>query len=193
MSIEAGAETSYLGIARDRQASLRFKIQKARRADILVLSGGVSVGDYDIVKDELGALGVRPVFWQVKIKPGKPVFFGVRAKQLVFGLPGNPTSAMVTFHLFVRPAIDAMLGRRSPGPRPGRAVLDQPLTLNPGRTQFLRAVRVGEGPELRVAPYPDQRSGVLRSMVKSRILVVVPAEVSRLEPGQNVDVILLDQ
>ena len=191
-ALQAGAAASYLGIARDRDPSLRRKIRKAVEADILVLSGGVSVGDYDLVKDGLRGLGVRPVFWQVRIKPGKPVFFGVHGRQLVFGLPGNPTSAMVTFHLFVRPAIDRMLGRKAVGPRSGRAVLGQALSLKPGRTQFLRAITSGEGPELRVVPYPDQKSGVLRSMVKSRVLIVAGAEVSKLEEGQTVDVVFID-
>jgi molybdopterin molybdotransferase len=99
LAFEAGAAAAYLGIARDKNSSLASKLARARGADILVLSGGVSVGDYDLVKAELERSGVKPVFWQVRIKPGKPVFFGVRGRQLVFGLPGNPTSSMVTFIL----------------------------------------------------------------------------------------------
>lgn len=192
MALQAGARADYLGIARDRNASLKRKIGKARRADILVLSGGVSVGDYDLVKDELRGMGVRPVFWRVRIKPGKPVFFGLHGRQLVFGLPGNPTSAMVTFHLFVRPAIDKMLGRRAPGLRAGKALLEQEISLKPGRTQFLRAVLAGVGPGLRVDPFPDQKSGVLRSMVGSRALIVVPADVSRIEKGSSVEILFLE-
>jgi len=192
MALEAGAKGEYLGIARDRNASLRLKIGKARKADILVLSGGVSVGDYDLVKDELRGLGVRTVFWRARIKPGKPVFFGLRGRRLVFGLPGNPTSAMVTFHLFVRPAIDKMLGRRARGLRAGKAVLEKEITLRPGRTQFLRAVLAGDGPGLRVDPSPDQRSGVLRSMVGCGVLIVVPADVSRVEKESVVDILFLE-
>jgi molybdopterin molybdotransferase len=192
MAKQAGANILYLGIARDTSSSLKRKIEKAAGADILVLSGGVSVGDYDLVKDQLREFGVRPVFWQVRIKPGKPMFFGVKAKRLVFGLPGNPTSAMVTFQLFVRPAIDRMLGRRMPGPRGAKAVLAEDLVLKPGRTQFLRGTLAAEGPEIRVVPFPDQQSGVLRSMVKSRVLIVVPADVSRIEKGSTVEIIFLD-
>jgi molybdopterin molybdotransferase len=192
MALQAGAKADYLGIARDRDSSLKLKIRKARKADILVLSGGVSVGDHDLVKEELRGLGVRPVFWRVRIKPGKPVFFGVRGRQLVFGLPGNPTSAMVTFHLFVRPAIDRMLGRKIVGPRAGKAVLEKEIALKPGRTQFLRAVLAGDGPGLRVDPFPDQKSGVLRSMVRSRALIVVPADVSRIERGTVVEILFLE-
>jgi len=188
----AGAETRYLGIARDRSASLTAKLGRARGADILVLSGGVSVGDHDLVKEELERAGVRPVFWRVRIKPGKPVFFGRRGRQLVFGLPGNPTSAMVTFLLFVAPAVERMLGRTDPMPRTARAVLAGEIAVKPGRTQFLRGLAVGRGPMLEVAPYDDQRSGVLRSMVRSRLLIVVPADVARLERGCEVEVILMD-
>jgi len=192
LALEAGTEASYLGIARDKNSQLKLKIQKARSADILVISGGVSVGDYDLVKEELRSLGVRPVFWQLRIKPGKPTFFGVRGRQLVFGLPGNPTSAMVMFHLFVRPAIDRMLGRKRPGLRSAKALLEQEITVQPGRTQFLRGALVGEGPVLKVDPFPDQRSGVLRSMVKSRVLIVVPADSSRVEKGREVEILFLD-
>jgi len=192
LAIQAGTEASYLGIARDKTSQLRQKIQKARASDILVVSGGVSVGDYDLVKEELRGLGVRPVFWQLRIKPGKPTFFGIRGRQLVFGLPGNPTSAMVMFHIFVRPAIDRMLGRKRPGLRSARALLEQEIVLKPGRTQFLRGVLVGEGPVLKVDPFPDQRSGVLRSMVKSRVLIVVPADSSRIEKGREVKILFLD-
>jgi molybdopterin molybdotransferase len=192
MARRAGAEARYLGIARDRNASLGARIQRTRGADILVLSGGVSVGDYDLVKDGLEAAGVRPVFWQVRIKPGKPVFFGRRGRQLVFGLPGNPASAMVTFLLFVQPAIERMLGRARPGPKEGRAILEEDLVLKPGRTQFLRGLLGSTGPTLTAAPYADQKSGVLRSMARSQVLIVVPADVSRLEKGGEVRILYLD-
>ncbi len=192
MALRAGADAKYLGIARDRRSSLRAKLARAAGADILVLSGGVSVGDYDLVKDELRAAGVLPVFWQVRIKPGKPVFFGRRGGQLIFGLPGNPTSAMVTFLLFVQPAIERLLGRIKPGPRAGQAVLTEDIVLKPGRTQFLRGVLDAEGPVLKVAPYPDQKSGVLRSMSRSGVLIVVQADVSRLEKGRDVEILFMD-
>ncbi|MEN6311819.1 MAG: gephyrin-like molybdotransferase Glp [Acidobacteriota bacterium] len=192
LALPAGAEADYLGIARDRSASLAARIGKGGKADILVLSGGVSVGDHDLVKEELRALGVRPVFWQVRIKPGKPVFFGLHGRRLVFGLPGNPTSAMVTFHLFVRPALDRMLGRTSRGLRAGRAVLERDISLKPGRTQFLRGILAAGGPELRVDTFPDQKSGVLRSMVGSRVLIIVPPDVARLEKGGADNVLFMD-
>jgi molybdopterin molybdotransferase len=192
LSRAAGADAAYLGIARDKNASLAARLAKAGRADVLVLSGGVSVGDYDLVKAELEAAGVKPAFWQVRIKPGKPMFFGVRGRQLVFGLPGNPTSAMVTFHLFVRPALDRLLGRAVAGLETATAVLEEAIALKPGRMQFLRGRLVGRGPVLRVAPYEDQRSGVLRSMVHGRVLIAVPADTARVERGGEVEILLLD-
>jgi molybdopterin molybdotransferase len=188
----AGADAAYLGIARDMSTSLAARLAKAGRADVLVLSGGVSVGDYDLVKAELEAAGVKPVFWKVRIKPGKPTFFGLRRRQMVFGLPGNPTSAMVTFHLFVRPALDRLLGRAAVGLEQATAVLAEAIDLKPGRTQYLRGRIVSRGPVLRVAPYEDQRSGVLRSMVHGRVLIAVPADTGRIEAGREVEILLLD-
>ncbi len=192
LAVRAGAEADYLGIAGDRRSSLSAKLRRAGGADILVLSGGVSVGDHDLVRDELAAAGVRPVFWKVRIKPGKPVFFGRRGRQLVFGLPGNPTSAMVTFQLFVGPALERLLGRSGEGPATVPAVLEASLAVKPGRLQFLRGLVVSRGPVLKVTPYDDQKSGVLRSMVRSQVLIVVPADVSSLEAGTEVEVIFLD-
>ncbi|HOW84625.1 MAG TPA: molybdopterin molybdotransferase MoeA [Candidatus Aminicenantes bacterium] len=192
MARQAGADAAYLGIARDKNASLAARLARTRGADVVVLSGGVSVGDYDLVKAELEASGVKPVFWKVRIKPGKPVFFGVRGRQMVFGLPGNPTSSLVTFWLFVRPAIDRLLGRAAVGPEAGTAVLDTAIAVKPGRMQFLRGRIVGRGPVLKVVPYEDQRSGVLRSMVHSRVLIVLPADASRLEAGREVEILYTD-
>ncbi|HSA94693.1 MAG TPA: gephyrin-like molybdotransferase Glp [Acidobacteriota bacterium] len=192
LAVRAGAEARYLGIARDRSAALASKLRRARAADVIVLSGGVSVGDHDLVKEELRASGVRPVFWRVRIKPGKPVFFGRRGRQLVFGLPGNPTSAMVTFRLFVEPALARMLGRTEPATATVGAELAAAIDVKPGRTQFLRGIIVASGPVLKVAPYDDQRSGVLRSMVRSRLLIVVPADAAHLDAGRVVEVLFLD-
>jgi len=192
LAVKAGADASYLGIARDKKGSLKKLLNKARGFDIVVLSGGVSVGDYDLVKDQLKSLRVKAVFWQAKIKPGKPVFFGVKGKQLVFGLPGNPVSAMVTFYLFVRPAIDKMLGKKQIGLRSGKAILMEDISFKPGRRQFLRGTVDQSGLVIQVVPFPNQKSGVLKSMVKSNVLIVVPPEIEMMEKGEEVEVLYLD-
>ena len=192
LALKAGAEPKYMGIAPDKKSLLRKKISQAKKADIVVLSGGVSVGDYDLVKDQLKAFGVKPVFWQVMIKPGKPIFFGVKHRQLVFGLPGNPVSAMLTFELFVKPAIDQLLGRKQIGLRKGKAILLDDLPLKPGRRQFLRGRLDQEGLVLQILPFPFQKSGVLKSMVKSNALIVVPPEIEMMEKGEEVEILYLD-
>ena len=194
MAAEAGAEAVYLGIARDRRSSLRPRSSAGPRGPTSSSSPAASRSAITTwSRDELEASGVRPVFWQVRIKPGKPVFFGVRGRQLVFGLPGNPTSAMVTFLLFVRPAVDRMLGRAVPGPAAGRAVLALGHRPQAGADAVpARRPRRAKGPGLKVAPYTDQKSGVLRSMVRSRVLIVVPADVSRIEAGREVEILFMD-
>jgi len=188
---ECGAEVKYLGIARDEKSSLGLKIQQAKDADILVLTGGVSVGDYDLVKEQLKSFGVEPVFWKARIKPGKPIFFGKKGKQLVFGLPGNPASAMVTFHLFVRPAIDKMLGKKQIGLVKGKAILMEDLVVKTGRTHFLRGIIDRTEAVLKVKPFPVQKSGVLKSMVKSNVLIVIPSEIANVKKGEEVEVFFL--
>ena len=192
LSLRAGADAKYLGIAGDKKSELRAKISQTKGFNLVLLSGGVSVGEYDLVKDQLKGFGVEQVFWQVRIKPGKPVFFGKKKNQLIFGLPGNPVSSMVTFYLFVRPALDKMLGKKQIGLKKGRAILAQDLKLKPGRTQFLRGSLTSEGIVRQVSIFPNQKSGVLKSMVKSNVLVVVPAHIEEMEQGEEVEILYLD-
>src|SRR5581483_10090186 len=119
----AGGRPHYLGIARDRTDSLAPLVAEGLRADVLLLSGGVSAGKLDLVPGVLQEAGVEPHFHKVEMKPGKPVFFGTRGDTLVFGLPGNPVSALVCFELFVRPALRRLAGHADPGPFVVRAVL----------------------------------------------------------------------
>jgi len=192
MAVSRGAEAKFLGIAGDRKGALERKIDAARDFDILVLSGGVSVGDYDLVQDVLLENGVRRIFWRAAIKPGKPTFAGKRGKQYVFGLPGNPVSCMVTFELFVRPALETMLGRSEIGPRKGKALLAGDLRIKPNRRKFLRGKLVEEGATRKVELFKSQESGVLRSMLASDVLVDVPAGVTRLPAGTEVDILYLE-
>ena len=184
-----GAEARFLGIAPDRRGALERKIERAGDFQILVLSGGVSVGDYDLVQEILLGMGVKRLFWKVQIKPGKPTFAGLREGRYILGLPGNPVSCMVTFELFVGPILDRLLGKRDPGPRKGQARLRGGCRLKPDRRKFLRGRLEEKGGALHVRLYPRQEAGILRSMVESDVLVDVPSGVVELEDGSIVDIL----
>ena len=163
-------------------------------ADLLLTTGGVSVGDHDLVKDAFDQLGVSLDLWKVRVKPGKPLAYGRRERdgRPVLGLPGNPASAFVTFTLFARPAIRRLLGDPRPGCARVRARLLDDLRHRPGRTELARA-RVERLPEgLVVAPHPNQGSGALVALGTTNALVVIPAEADGLAAGDEVDALLLD-
>ncbi len=154
-------------------------------ADLVACSGGVSVGPHDHVKPALAELGAEELFWKVALKPGKPTWFGTRGETLVFGLPGNPVSAMVTWILFVRPAVDALLGR-VPGPA-ATALLAEPLTRNPARDECVR-VRIEAGRATATGP---QGSHVLSSMALADALAVVPRGEGELPAGAEVELVAI--
>ncbi len=187
-----GAETKFLGIAPDRKGALERKIRSARDFDVLILSGGVSVGDYDFVQDILLEMGVTRLFYKVSMKPGKPIFAGLQGKRFVLGLPGNPVSCMVTFELFVRPLLDVLLGKKEVGPRRGSAYLVEGGKLKPGRRKFLRGRLHETDGRLYVRLSTGQKSGILRSMVEADVLVDVPDKVDRLEVGSMVSILYLE-
>ncbi|MCP4572769.1 MAG: molybdopterin molybdotransferase MoeA [bacterium] len=186
---ERGAEARFLGIAADRKGALEQKIAQAEDADLLVLSGGVSVGDYDLVQDILLGLGVEQIFHKVRIKPGMPTFAGVRGTSFVLGLPGHPVSCMVTFMLFAGVIIDTMLGRNTAGPRRTTAILSDSLRLKPARRKYLRGIVENSDGRLVVSPYHAQESGVLKSMVAADVLIEVAEGVTELEAGRPVDIV----
>jgi len=188
---EAGGEPLRLGIVRDEAALLeRTILDNLERVDLFVTSGGVSVGDYDMVKDVLGKLGEMN-FWKVAMRPGKPQAFGhIRGKPL-FGLPGNPVSVMVSFEQFVRPALLKMMGRSSLFRPQVTAVLDAPMGRKKGRTEFIRVIVEWRDGRYRARPTGPQGSGILKSMVLGNGLAVLPEDVGRLEPGAEVTVQLL--
>ncbi len=191
LALSSGAEARFLGIAPDRKGALERKIEGAGNFDVLILSGGVSIGDYDLVKDILLEMGVKRLFWKVRVKPGKPVFAGMQNKRFILGLPGNPVSSMVTFQLLARPLLDVMAGRSEVGLRRGSAFLLEGRKLKPGRRKFLRgSLQEAEG-RLYVRLFADQESGILRSMVESNVLVDVPGEVERLKTGSMVKIVYL--
>lgn len=188
---EAGGEPLRLGVVRDDAALLeRTILDNLERVDLFVTSGGVSVGDYDVVKDVLGKLGEMN-FWKVAMRPGKPQAFGhIRGKPL-FGLPGNPVSVMVSFEQFVRPALLKMMGRRELFRPRVTAVADAPLGRRTGRTEFIRVIAEWREGRYHVRPTGPQGSGILKSMVLGNALAVLPEEVGRLEPGSEVQIHLL--
>jgi molybdopterin molybdotransferase len=187
---EAGGEPVILGNASDRIESLGDKIQKGLQEDMLVLSGGVSMGKYDLVEDVLKSLGANFYFDAVAIRPGKPAVFAMCHEKPVFGLPGNPISTMVTFELFVVPAIDLLSGA-SARPLPFlRATLAEAMKEKPGMTHFLPArVQFNSG-ETHVQPLPWKGSGDTVAMAKANCFLVVGSNVQSLAAGENVNVLM---
>jgi molybdopterin molybdotransferase len=160
-------------------------------ADVVCISGGVSVGPHDHVKPALAELAVEENFWRVALKPGKPTWFGTRGRQLVFGLPGNPVSAMVTFHLFARPALRALAGARTDDTRVV-AVLDEPLPRNVSRDEVVRCRLRAEDDGWHVSPTKDdQSSHVLTSMLGAEAFALILAGEGTVEAGERVPIELL--
>ncbi len=188
---EAGGIPFLLGIARDQPAALKEKIAHGLNADILVLSGGVSMGDYDFTKAVFTELGAEMHFWKLAIRPGQPLAFGRIQHTLAFGLPGNPVSSMVTFEQLVRPAMLKMSGHRGYGRPVVQAVFQEKFSKRPDRRHFLRGILSLESGVLKVRTTGEQGSGILTSMVKANGLIDVPEHVERLNPGDTVDVQVL--
>lgn len=189
----AGAIARSLGVARDDPDDLASRLGAAGAVDVLLTIGGVSVGERDFVKDVLARLGAEPRFWRVNIKPGKPLLFARWGRTLVFGLPGNPASSMVTFEVFVRPALRKMMGDPHAVRPTVRARLDVAVRKEDDRRHFLRAraYRDADG-ELRVRLLAKQGSGQLMSMVGVNALVVLDEESRGAESGATVRVWLLE-
>ena len=179
------------GMVEDEAAALERAITgNLDRVDLFITSGGVSVGDYDMVKDVLGRVGEMN-FWTVAMRPGKPQAFGhVRGKPL-FGLPGNPVSVMVSFEQFVRPALLKMMGHRDIFRPQVTAVLDSPIGRKKGRTEFIRVVAEWREGRYHARATGPQGSGILRSMVVGNALAVLPQDVGRMEAGEEVAIQLL--
>jgi molybdopterin molybdotransferase len=189
---EAGGIPLLLGIARDNPAALKEKISHGLNADILVLSGGVSMGDYDFTKAVFRDLGAEMNFWKLAIRPGQPLAFGKIQGKLAFGLPGNPVSSMVTFEQLVRPAMLKMAGMRSYGRPLIEAFFQEQFSKRTDRRHFLRGILWREDGVFKVRTTGDQGSGILTSMVKANCLIDIPVEVERVNPGDRVMVQLLN-
>ena len=188
---EAGGLPMLLGIAKDRPDDLKAKISQGVNADFLVLSGGVSMGDYDFTKPVFQELGGEMNFWKLAIRPGQPVAFGKIGKTLAFGLPGNPVSSMVTFEQLVRPAILKMCGSQVLARPVVQAIFQEKFSKRPDRRHFLRGILWMENGMLMVRTTGSQGSGILTSMVKANGLIDIPVEVEKLKPGDVVNVQVL--
>ena len=191
---EAGGDATILPVARDDAADLALLLRKSLQADLLLLSGGVSMGKYDIVEEVLASLGAEFFFTGVAIQPGKPLVFGQVAfdgkTTPFFGLPGNPLSTMVTFQLFARPVLDALGGaKREPLPFV-QASLTSAFTTKTGLTRFLPARLCGSAGKPEVDWVHWQGSGDLMSIVNSNCYIVVPPDCENLEAGAMVTVLL---
>jgi molybdopterin molybdotransferase len=191
LALDAGAEITAVETVLDDRSATRKAIESALEGDIAVISGGVSVGEHDHVKGALDDLGVEEVFWRVALKPGKPTWFGVAPSgTLVFGLPGNPVSTMVTFLLFVRPAIRALLGAEDRARR-ALAILDEDLPKPPGRAHVVRCSLEFRDDGWHARPTGNQDSHVLTSMLGADALAVVASDAEAPVAGDRIVVELL--
>jgi molybdopterin molybdotransferase len=187
----AGAEVERLDAVEDDEEAHRAALEEGLRGDVLVTTGGVSVGPHDLVRSIGQALGIEQVLWGVAVKPGKPLWFGVRDETLVFGLPGNPVSVLVCFELFVRPAVLALQGAGDPRPRfqPGR--LAHTVRPNPGRTELVRARTAVVDGAVELDVLRGQDSHMIARAAGADALVLIPSGTEELPGGAPVSYLRL--
>lgn len=191
--MECGGVPLQIGIAKDTREDLIAKFQAAMRADIIISSGGVSVGDYDLVKDIMKEVGNNMQFWQVAMRPGKPLAFGSLEGIPVFGLPGNPVSSMVSFEQFVRPSLLKMMGHKNLFRKTLRATVMADIAKRKGSKQFIRARIACENGKYTAATTGEQGSGIMKSMVRANGLIIVPEDVTSIKAGEEATVQLIDR
>lgn len=190
----AGAVPQMLGIAADTLEDHVKRIEAAGFADVLLTIGGVSMGTHDFVRPAFEKVGADLEFWKVAMRPGKPLAFGRRGEQLVFGLPGNPVSSQVSFELFVRPALRRMMGQQEVVRRTMKATLvDSSFKKRPGVAFYARAqATMGDDGRLTAKVSSKQSSGQISAMAEGNALVVIPREAEGVSAGDEVDVLLLE-
>lgn len=189
---EAGGIPRLIGIARDTKEDVIEKLSQGLDADLILVSGGVSVGSYDFVKEASQELGMDLKFWRVAMKPGAPLAFGLFEGRPFFGLPGNPVSSMVTFELFVRPAMMKMMGAESFFRPQVEAVLEKGLTKDSGKAHYIRVTVRRKGDQYVATPTGEQSSGILMSMVKANGLLLLPEKKENVSAGERCRVLLFD-
>ena len=183
----AGAIPAQLGVVADEAGELERAMERALLGfDMLITSGGASVGPHDLVRETQAKLRVEELFWGVSVKPGKPVAFGVRRDHLIFNLPGNPVSVLVTFELFVRPAVNVLLGVPDPLPEYRRAILGGTVKRNRHRDEYVRATSRREADAVIVDPLPGRESHMIASAARADALVAVEAGEGELSAGEEI-------
>ena len=187
-----GIEPVLLGIARDDPEELARFLRRGLEYDVLLVSGGTSVGVHDYVRPTIEALGAQMLFWRVSMKPGHPVAFGKVGEKIIFGLPGNPVSSMVCFEEFVVPALRRMMGHARTHRRTIEARMTHNVKHQPGRTEFIRVLLAKEQGGYTATSTGAQGSGMLLSMARADGLAVLPADSNGLAAGSAVTVQLLD-
>ena len=193
MIAAAGGEPRLLGIARDTRTALEEKIASAADADVLVTTGGASVGDHDLVGPVLTSRGMAMDFWKIAMRPGKPMLFGKLGTQRVLGLPGNPVSALICGRVFLMPLIDRLLGRETSPWAPVRARLTEALEKNGPRQHYMRAVTSQDANGvLLVTPQSSQDSSLMSPLAASNALIVRTVDAPALAAGDEADVLPMD-
>lgn len=190
---EAGGVPVPLAIARDTLTEIRATLGEAVRHDVVLSTGGVSVGDFDFVKEAMDELGIQRLFWQVAQRPGKPLTFGLLRERPYFGLPGNPVSALVCFYLYVRPALRRMMGYEKLFSPVVSATVAHDIPKAKGLTEFVRCRLVLTNGHYEVHSTGSQGSGVLSSLSLGEGLIIGSPDLPLLPKGMKVQVIVLDQ
>ncbi|HYL89472.1 MAG TPA: gephyrin-like molybdotransferase Glp [Burkholderiales bacterium] len=192
MLARLGVEIEDLGVVRDDPQALEAALHKAAKADAIITTGGVSVGEADFIRQLMGKLG-EVLFWKIAMRPGRPMAFGRIGEAYLFGLPGNPVAVMVTFYQFVRDALLHLSGRQDDYALPLlKAQALAPLRKVPGRTEYQRGVLFRDGGEWKVRITGQQGSGVLRSMAEANCFIVLEHERGAIKAGESVSVQLME-
>lgn len=190
--IKYGGAPLYLGIVKDNIDETADKLKEAMKSDIIITSGGVSMGKYDFIPDVMKNLGVDVKIQKIMMKPGKPLVFGNMGNKLFFGLPGNPVSVMVSFMQFVRPALLKMAGAEKLEKPVMTAILTEEIKKKPGRKYFIRGKYSIAGNEVHVKKTGEQGSGILTSMSEANCLIILSEEAGNIKPGTPVKIQLID-